>query len=168
MSDGPYTPEEAIPHDTPPSEGKPREAVNEFIAKVRSSMTPDELSRLPSETGPYLNAITGKALDNLDQFGGDLATLVAKNYHDSPRGERFIQDPKNNGTLFVDGEGALVTLKGAEIATIQKGIQGEGTQYIKRFDTYDVLTGPNKGKHFGRDERPIPEPKRPTPVSTGK
>lgn len=170
MSDGPSTPENAIPtapsspdNPTPPQEVSPREKVNEFISKVRATMTPAEISRLPSETFAYVNAYTGKALDDVDRFGDDLKDLVTSNYHNSPKGERFVYDPRRGGTLFVDGDGELVSLRGSEIATIQQGIQGEGTQYIKTFDTYDVLTGPNKGQSFEKDQRPIPEPKRPTP-----
>jgi hypothetical protein len=170
MSESSATPENAIPtqqsspdNPTPSQEVNPREKVNQFISKVRASMTPAEISRLPSETFAYVNSFTGKALDNVDEFGTDLKDLVVSNYHNSPFGERFIYDPRRDGTLFVDGDGELVSLRGAEIATFQKGSQVEGQRYIKVFDTYDVLTGPNKGKSFGREERPIPAPKKPTP-----
>lgn len=170
MSDGPITPEGTIPtspqgpdNPTPPREVNPLDKVNEFISKVRATMTPAEISKLPSETFAYVNAYTGKALDDVDRFGDDLIDLVVSTYHNGPKGQRFIYDPRRDGTLFVDGDGELVSLRGSEIATIQRGIQGEGTQYIKTFDTYDVLTGPNKGQNFVRDQRPIPAPKRPTP-----
>lgn len=173
MSDGPSAPESAVQalpssldNPTPPQEVNLREKVNEFISRVRATMTPAEISGLPSETFASVKAYTGKALDNVDRFGGDLKDLVVFSYHNSPRGERFIYDPQRDGTLFVDGDEELVSLSGAEIATTQNGIQGEGRLYIKTFEEYVVLTGPNKGKSFGRDERPIPAPKPPTPPTT--
>lgn len=156
MSDGPQMPEIAMPpvvpsspdRPIPPQESNPRERINAFIARVGGALTPAERSRLPTEPFAYMNVFTGKALDNLALFGDDLKGLVVGNYFGSPNGERFIYDPRRDGTLFVDADGELVSLRGAEIATIQKGVQGEGTQYIKTYDTYEVLTGPNKGQSF--------------------
>lgn len=159
-----------IPKPTPPPEPvrtatpnelrlTPRESINQLITKVRSHMSPAELATLPSSTGEYIDAIMSKALRSPEDFKDELAEAFITQYYGSPHGERFIRDPIRNGTLNLDGDGELVSLIGAEIRTPR-----EGAQYIGRFDSYEVLTGPNKGKLFKGDEndRPIPFPSVPS------
>jgi len=137
----------------------PREKVEEFMSTVREDMTPEEIRSLPIETFQLVNAYVNRALNNPDKLGDALKTLVVENYHHTPE-ERFVYDPQNDGTLFVDEDGELVSIKNAKFGHMPVEGQVAKKQYIDSFDTYKVLTGPNKGKIFGSHERPLPEPSR--------
>jgi len=101
--------------------------------------------------------LTRTALGNLDQNGDALKALVIYTWKHHLKGERFWQNPTNAETLFLDGEGELISFKG-EIATHTQG-DLKDTNYIRTVDFYTVLTGPNKGQTFSGTERPIPAPK---------
>lgn len=101
--------------------------------------------------------LTRTALDNLDQNGEALKALVLYTYRQHLKGERFWQNPSNGETLFVDGDGELISFRG-EIATHGAGGQQESMNYVRALNSYSILTGPNKGKSFSGTERPIPSP----------
>ncbi len=97
------------------------------------------------------------ALDGIDHYGDALKALVSYTWKKHLRGERFWQNPTNDETLFVDGDGELISFQG-EIDTYQQGPQ-LGMNFIRTLDSYTVLTGPNQGQKFSGAERPIPLPK---------
>jgi len=135
--------------------------MDHFIVKVRQRMSPSEIEKLPTDNASYVNTMVTKSLDHVDVFHEDLADMVVARYYLTPKGERYVFDPVNGGALFVDANGELVTLKGAKIKTVEKGIQGEGNQYIEGYDKAFVWTGPDAEKEFTPKERPIPEPTLP-------
>ena len=104
-----------------------------------------------------VNSLVSRALSNVDQYGDALKSLVLYSWNNHLRGERFFQNPTNGETLFLDGDGELISFKG-EIATHTQG-DIKGMNYVRTLDSYTVLTGPNKGKTFSGTERPIPAPK---------
>lgn len=135
-----------------------RQQTDAFIGKVRETMSPSELQSLPTDTAGYINSMVVKSLDRPDKFHLDLAELVVAHYYMSPNGERYIYDPINKGALFTDEKGELVTLVGAEITSLPKGIKGEGTQVISKYAKAFVWTGPQAEQEFTPQEKPIPEP----------
>lgn len=135
--------------------------MDHFITKVRKGMSPSEIKNLPTDNASYVNSVVAKSLDHVDAFHEELADMVVARYYLTPQGERYVFDPVNNGVLFVDAKGELVTLKGAKIKTIQKDIQGEGNQYIESYDKAFVWTGIDAEKEFSSQDRPIPEPTLP-------
>jgi len=146
-----------------------RQQTDRFILKARQYMTPKEITNLPTDTAGYINAMVSKALDHVDTFHSDLADMVVARYNLTPTGGRFIYDPVNKGSLFTDANGELVTLMGAEISTTPKGVQGEGRQNILKYDKAFVWTGPEAGKEFTPQEKPIPVPTTPKPeLLTGR
>lgn len=135
--------------------------MDHFITRARQRMSETEINNLPTDSTGYINAIVTKSLDYVDAFHEELADMVVARYYFSPKRERYVFDPVNKGTLFVDAKGELVTLKGAKIKTVQKGVEGEGNQYIESYDKAFVWTGPDAEKEFTPQERPIPEPTLP-------
>ena len=104
-----------------------------------------------------VNSLVSHALNNVDQYGDALKSLVLYSWNHNLQGGRFFQNPTNGETLFLDGDGELISFRG-EIATFTGG-DVEGTNYIRTLHSYTVLTGTNKGQTFSGTERPIPAPK---------
>ena len=104
-----------------------------------------------------IDSLVRYALNNVDQYGDALKSLVLYSWNHNLQGGRFFQNPTNGETLFLDGDGELISFRG-EIATFTGG-DVEGTNYIRTLHSYTVLTGTNKGQTFSGTERPIPAPK---------
>lgn len=113
-----------------------------------------------------MDAIASKAIE-YPEFAPAMVALITYTYRHNLQGARFWMNPSNKETLFVDDDGQLISFEG-EIGTIQKGLQGEGTDYIAKLGRYQVLSGLNRGKIFRGDlppgqpdARPIRGPKMP-------
>ena len=138
----------------------------EVFRVIETKLTEDEKDKIPSgegSRGDRINYLIERALERVTKNDDDylkymLVGLVKHTYLKSPKAERFIFDPARKGTLMIDADSELVTLRGSKISTIQKGIQGEGIKYIESYDSSEVLSGPNKGKIFKVGEHPVPAP----------
>jgi len=136
----------------------PRLKVDMLFQKIRSTHaeagTPISP---PADTKGFVDAHIKAALDKVDLFKGDLAETIAFLYHYRPEAERFFQDPNTGGTLFVDKDQNIVVLNDSEIAT-----SGDGKlKYIRSYSTATALTGPEKGKSFTLEQKPLPPPPKP-------
>lgn len=94
----------------------------------------------------------------IDQFKPALEALILYAWNNNLRGERFFRNPLNGETLFVDGDGEIISFKGKIGTHTSEGVKG--MNYIETLDSYTVLTGSNKGKVFSATERPIPAPSK--------
>jgi hypothetical protein len=128
---------------------------------VYGSMSPSARKALPreypKEIGEYVNAIVSYALYQLDEFETELECAVVGNFEENSRGERFILDPlRTSGCakqyLFVDVDGELVTVRGPKL----ERSSDSGSLVLKTYSSYEVLTGPQAGTTFGRNERRLP------------
>lgn len=135
--------------------------MDHFIVKARQQMSPAEIKKLPTDNTGYVNAIVAKSLEHVDAFHEDLADMIVARYYLNPKAERYVFDPVNNGILFVDAKGEIVSLKGAKREIVQEGIKGEGDDNIVSYEKAFVWTGPDAEKEFTSKERPIPEPTLP-------
>lgn len=139
--------------------------VHEFWGKVSTVIgSSEELRQLAERNSPQANLQKriGIAL-NHPPLHRDLARLIGSYYHKDLFNQRFLNDPyQPNRVLFVDNDGEIVALNNPEIGKVQEGLPGEGSRYIKTFDSYEVLTGSNHGKTVPSSEArlsPPPEPK---------
>lgn len=136
-----------------------RRRMDEFMTIVReTAMSDADRASIPPDTAGFVNAHVGTALANTDSLKAQLVSVIGSLYHLSPRLERFLFDPVRNGPVLVDAVGELVTLAGAEIKSIGKGLQGEGEMYVAHYSHAEVLTGPLQGRTFNPTERGIPPP----------
>ncbi len=136
----------------------PRMKVDMLFQKIRSTYAEagNPISP-PADTKGFVDTHIKAALNKVDLFKDDLAETIAFLYHYRPEAERFFQDPNTGGTLFVDKDQNIVTLNDAEIATT-----GDGQlRYIRSYSTASVLTGPEKGKSFTLEQKPLPTPPKP-------
>ena len=136
-------------------------AFADFMDTVYMRMPEAERQLLPSETGPYVNALVAYALDHLPDFGEATAEMVAGVYSQSPGGERFVLDPKRcdditESTLFLDTDGHLATVRNAQLVREGETRDDIGVLVMKRYQSYQVLTGPMEGQRFDRHLRPLP------------
>jgi hypothetical protein len=126
----------------------------ELLDAVYLGMTNSERASLPNDIGPYVDAIVRFALSRLQEFGDKLAESVARSYAESPGGERFVKDPiRSNSiahaTLFLDHDGELISVKNPEIVW-DTSIPPQ--QSITRYESYEILSGPLKGKRYSSQE----------------
>lgn len=138
------------------------ELQNYVFNAVEASLSAGDRKKMPA--GPErVGYLIGKALENVqfqnDEFSKNLLVGLIKNtYKLSSTGERFIFDPhRKSGPLIVDERGDIVALQGAKIGTISKDLEGAGTQYVESYMSSKMLTGPDRGKEFTPQQRPIPE-----------
>jgi TIR domain len=143
----------------------------ELLDAVYLEMDEAERASLPSDLGQYVDSIVGFALNRSQNFGDRLAESVARVYAESPGGERFIKDPIRSNAivdarLFLDRDGELISLKNAEVVW-DTSIPPQLS--IKRYESYEVLTGPLSGKRYSWQEAgqlgdPVYKPGRATAV----
>ena len=136
-------------------------AFADFMDAVFLRMSEGDRAVLPGETGEYVNAIVAYALEHLDEFGEAVAEMVAGVYTQSPGGERFILDPTRQNVvtvsiLYLDQDGQLVTVRNPEIVREGQTRDQLGVLRLKRYQSYEVRTGPLAGKQFDAYARPLP------------
>ena len=125
-------------------------AATELLDAVYLALPEAERASLPNDVGQYVERLVGFALSRLEEFGDKLAESVARIYADSPHGERFVKDPIRSNSivdarLFLDRDGELISLKNAEIVwdtSIPPRLR------IARYESFEILTGPLKGKRY--------------------
>jgi hypothetical protein len=129
-------------------------AAAELLDAVYLKMADAERASLSNDIGQYVDGIVGFALSRLEEFGDKLAESVARIYGESPHGERFIEDPIRSNSivdarLFLDRDGELISLKNAECVW-DTSIPPKLT--ITRYESYEILSGPLKGKRYSWQE----------------
>lgn len=140
-----------------------------FMDLVYLHMSDAERERLPQDTFSFVNEIVSYALERLPEFGEQLANTIAEVYEQSPEAQRFIQDPVrtnrvSRGLLFLDQDGHLVSIKNPEIVL---SASTPAYRELKGYESYEVLTGPLRGRRFYPDTRPLNRPVYHPGVITG-
>src|SRR5262249_32947202 len=135
-------------------------AAADLLDAVYLAMSEQERVSLPDEIGPYVDYIVAHALGRLGEFGEVLAEAIARVHAESPGGERFIGDPARSNSisraiLFLDPDGQLVSVKNPEIV---RDTSTPATQVLKRYESYEVLTGPSRGRRFSWSTNALGEP----------
>gem|GEM_PF-6790454 len=129
--------------------------------EVYRAMPEAAKDQLHSEIGDYVHDIVSYAMQHLDQFAEPLARAIAGTYAENESGERFILDPTRTdalteAALFLDQDGQIVAVRNPELVRVEK-VKGElGVLLMKKYQSYQVLTGPLAGQTFGRHDRPLP------------
>jgi hypothetical protein len=150
------------PESTQPREAltSPHDILNRFIANTLASMSEEERASLTSKD--YVDQFIAKVLQDID--GDDAAPardnvveLIRGLYTHSPEAP-FVQSPIDGGILMLGPDQELVSLQGAEVSRVRKGVVGEGTAFIERYDFAKPLTGPLKGQALPIETYPIPPP----------
>jgi hypothetical protein len=136
-------------------------AFADFMDLVYMRMPEVDRDLLPSETGEYVNTLVVFALEHLPDFSEAIAEMVAGVYSQSPSGERFVLDPTRRNeitesTLFLDTDGNLVTVRNPELVREGETRDDLGVLVMKRYQSYEVLTGPLSGRRFDSHSRPLP------------
>lgn len=129
-------------------------AAAELLDAVYLVMTEGDRESLPDDIGQYVDRIVGFALSRLEECGDRLAESVARLYAESPHGERFVKDPIRSNAivdarLFLDRDGELISLKNAEVVW-DTSLPPKLT--IIRYEVYEILTGPLRGKRYSWQE----------------
>jgi len=128
---------------------------------VYERMTAEQRGQLSAPVGEYVKDITGFALSHLDEWAEAIAETVARVHEESPGGERFIIDPVRttaivDATLFLDSDSQLVSVRNARINWIDP--RASPLELVMEYyQSYEVLTGPNKGRRFTPQSRPLPD-----------
>ncbi len=125
-------------------------AAAELLDAVYLGIAEAERAELPDDIGQYVDVMVGFALNRLEEFGEKLAETVARIYAKSPHGERFVKDPIRSNPivdarLFLDRDGELISVKNAEVVW---DISIPPKLTIVRYESYEILTGPLKGKRY--------------------
>ena len=141
----------------------------DLLDAVYLAMPHEERASLPDDIGPYVDALVVHALGKLGEFREVLRETIARVYSESPRGERFIKDPLRSSSisraiLFLDPEGDLVSVKTPEIMW---DTSIAPNQILKRYESYQVLTGGLTGRRFSWSANALGEPVF-KPVPTAK
>jgi hypothetical protein len=136
-------------------------AFADFMDLVYLRMSEADRELLPGETSKYVNSVVAFALRYLSEFGEAIAEMVAGVYAQSPGGERFILDPTrlneiSESILFLDTDGHLVTVRNPELVRERETRDDLGTLVMKRYQSYEVLTGLLSGRRFDSYSRPLP------------
>lgn len=141
-------------------------AFADYMDEIYESLSPAERDRLPEDIGRYCNEIISIGLERLPQFAESLKRAVAGVYHQSPQGERFLEDASRRMditeyALFLDKDSELVTVRNPQLRR-QDNAAGFPELIMANCQSYLVLTGPLSGRKFDRHDRPLPqEPPRP-------
>jgi len=114
------------------------------------------INALKENNNPYfLKDLLDKGING---YQDAIKALVIYTYKNHLQGERFWKNPFKDEILFIDDDGELIMLNG-EVSTHSQG-PSAGMNYLGTgiMDKYKILTGPNKGKIFDFNERPIKGP----------
>jgi len=125
-------------------------AAAELLDAIYLAMSDEERLLLPHDIGPYADYLVARALERLDRFGEVLAEAIARVHEESPEAERFIRDPVRSNSisqaiLFLDPDGELISVKNPEIV---RDTSRPAAQVLKRYESYEVLSGPLRGRRF--------------------
>jgi hypothetical protein len=125
-------------------------AAADLLDSVYLAMSEQERLSLPDDIGLYVDHLVAHALGRLSEFGEVLAEAIARVHAESAGGERFISDPVRSTSisraiLFIDPDGELVSVKNPEIVW---DTSIPTAQVLKRYESYEVLTGPLRERRF--------------------
>ena len=143
-------------------------AAAELLDVVYLAMSNQERRSLPDEIGSYVNELVAHALRKLDAYGAALAEAIARLHAESVGGERFIMDPIRSNAitsalLFLDPNGELISVKNPEIV---RDVSGQSL-ILKQYESYEVLTGPSRGRKFPWRANALGDPIYRHDVATG-
>jgi hypothetical protein len=156
----------SVPTASTPSDRRHQEmrkhvhpAPADLLDAVYLAMSEQERLSLPDDIGPYVDALVAHALRS-GELQGMLAQTIARVHAESTRGDRFIKDPLRSTSistaiLFLDPDGELVTVKNPEIV---RDTSNPPAQVLKRYESYEVLTGRLAGKKFSWPANALGEP----------
>ncbi|MDP3970136.1 MAG: hypothetical protein Q8P90_00380 [bacterium] len=124
--------------------------MNDFVSSIEAELTPDELEEV-AQAESRIEAVFDLAVTNTERFKDKLADIIKHIYILS---NTIIFSYALNNGIFIDKNGEIVVIKSQTFGTDFT----EKTKTRKRNFTYEVLTGPNKGKILDSDEYPLWSP----------
>jgi hypothetical protein len=136
-------------------------AAADLMDAVYLAMSEQERLSLSDDIGSYANDLVAHALRGSGELQRVLAQTIARLYVESPDGERFVRDPLRSNSLseallFLDSDCELVSVKNPEIVW---DTSNPPAQVLKRYESYEVLTGRLAGKRFSWPAKALGEPR---------
>lgn len=146
----------------------------DFMDTVFFYMSDDEKASLPSDADEYVEHFVAYALADLDRFGRLLARTICKAFQiedGKPHNSYLLyypselkdEDIAEEACLYLNPDGHLVAVNNPKQPTLifadkktDTGVEFELEEVIwTMYDDYKVLTGPDQGQIFSKEQKPL-------------